>query len=297
MATTEIIRRGKNSYFYRSRSVRDGEHVRKVRKYLGKDLKQKELLLKEKEADALLHYGLNSLLTQEQILKLKEASSRFRQDIFTRQDLYEWFVSEFTYHSDAIEGNSITLKETALLLFDNIVPGNKHPREIYETLNHRKAIDYILAYKGKLCKSFVCTIQSIVTANTLQEESCGRYRTVQAFIRGAEFIPSKPKDVGREMRNLIAWYNYTQGKIHPIVAASYFHAAFEGIHPFADGNGRTGRLLLNWMLFMHNLPMITIRREERKSYFEAIENARIGDLRPMVNLVYARVVDAADKIG
>ncbi|MBR9701200.1 Fic family protein [Candidatus Woesearchaeota archaeon] len=297
MPSTDIIRRGDTKYYYRSKSVREGKKVKKVRKYLGKNLSSKELQKKEQEADFILNTSLNSLLTRKQREEL-EKISKIDKKLFSQPGFYESFISEFTYHSDAIEGNSFTLKETAMLLFENIVPKGKHPREIYEIINHKKAIDYILKYEGKLTKTFICKLQAIVTENTLLEdfeEQRGKYRTVQVFIRGANFVPPKKEEVPTEMRKLISWYNRNKN-IHPSISAAYFHAGFESIHPFVDGNGRVGRLLINWMLHQNNFPMITIQVRERLKYYESLEKARKGNLKILLNIIIARIEKMAKKL-
>jgi Fic family protein len=294
---TTTTKRGTNTYYYRSRSVREGNTVRKVRAYLGKNLTIEELRKRETEADAVLDISIDAALTTRDRQTLERIRKEHDPRRIKQTSFYEWFTAAFTYHSDAIEGNSFTLKETSLLLFDSIVPKDKSPREVFEVINHRKAFDAIIAYTKPLGKKIICKLQAVVTENTLKsdlEPQRGRYRNIQVFVRGANFIPAKPAVVPREMQKLLRWYG-RETTVHPVIKAAYFHAGFESIHPFVDGNGRVGRLILNWMLHRTGYPMITIRVSERLEYYEALEKAREGNLKPLVRIIITNMEDIHGK--
>ena len=214
------------------------------------------------------------------------------------ENRYEVFTSDFTYNSTAIEGNTFTLQETAQLLFEGITP-RKSIKEINEILNHKKAFDFILNYKGDITKEFICDLHKIVVKDTLKEElktQIGRFRNLQVYIRGTDWLPPKPEDVPKEIKSLLFWYSKNKNKLHPIIISAYFHIGFETIHPFVDGNGRTGRLLMNFILHKNNLPMINIPNSIKHKYYRALESAQInGDLKPIVELLldilkYAKVL-------
>lgn len=289
MAYTEIQVKGRNRYYYRSKSVRVKGKVNKVRKYLGVNLGRKELDKIEEEIDTELERPLAKLLSKKEIRSLedirKEHLKSCRKDF---QLKYEAFISKFTYDSNAIEGSTLTLKETSAILFDNITPQGRSPREINEATNHKKAFDYMLEYKGDINKEFICRLQEIIVMNTLRKEiegQAGIYRDCQVYIRGASFLPPKPAEVKREMNALLAWYNRNMGKLHPVIIAAYFHCAFESIHPFVDGNGRTGRLLIDFILHKNSFPMVNIPIKRRLEYYEALESARNGNLRAMIKMI------------
>jgi Fic family protein len=106
---------------------------------------------------------------------------------------------------------------------------------------------------------------------------------VQVYISGVEWMPPPPWDVPKGIRNLLSWYSRNKGKLHPLVLASYFHVGFEMVHPFVDGNGRVGRLLMNLILHRHGYPMINIPNEEKFRYYHTLEAMQDdGDLRPFV---------------
>ncbi|MBI4176443.1 MAG: Fic family protein, partial [Candidatus Aenigmarchaeota archaeon] len=271
MAYTEIQKKGDNKYYYRVKSFRERGMVRKKRKYLGPNLPDNLLLKLAREADKELDASLNTLLSAEQSKKLELIKNRHEAlPKGTWQNRYERFLARFTYDSNAIEGNTLSLQETSAVIFDNVTPKGKSPREISEAINHKKAFDYMLKYKDEVNKKFICELQKILVTNTLRsdlENQIGKYRTLQVYIRGAGFTPPNPSDVPKEMRRLLLWLARNKDKLHPLITAAYFHAGFEAIHPFVDGNGRTGRLIINFMLSRNGYPMANIPHSERIDYY------------------------------
>ncbi len=289
MVYTEIKEKNGRKYYYRVKSIRKGNKVNKKRIYLGTNLKRKELKLKESKADVELVF-LNNLLNKEETSFLKKIQRSYLNEPHkTIENRYEHFCALFTYNSTAIEGNTFTLQDTAHLLFDNMVPSSKSLREINEILNHKKAFDFLLNYKGDISSKIICKLHSLVVQNTLKPElksQIGGYRTVQVFIRGVEFLPAKPSEVAKEMKSLILRYSKYKKDLHPLVLASYFHIVFEIIHPFVDGNGRVGRLLMNFILHKNNYPMINIPNSIKIDYYKALEEAQIrNNFRPFIELL------------
>ncbi len=289
MAYTEVKLQNAHHNYYRVRSIREGKKVKKKRIYLGTDLDEAELEKKEKEADIELGI-LESLLTLEQLEILAEVKKRYQgQPRENFDNRYEAFTTNFTHDSTAIEGNTLTLQETSLLLFDGIAPSSKHLREINEVLNHKQAFDHILSYNGKLNRKLIMELHELVVKDTLPreyDEQIGRFRTVQVWVRGSPWMPPAPEDVPVDMQTLLAWYTKNKKRLHPVVLASYFHIGFETVHPFIDGNGRVGRLLLNFILHRNEYPMLDIPQGRRNDYYDTLESAQVdGDLRPFLCLV------------
>ncbi len=289
MVYTEIKEKSGKKYYYRVKSIRKGNKVSKKRVYLGVNLDKKELNKKEDNADKELGL-LNKLLTDEEkdeLNKLKDAFTKEPKESYDNR--YEVFCSQFTYDSTAIEGNTITLQETSQLLFDNLSPKGKSIREINEVLNHKKAFDYILDYDGDLTKEFILELHKLVIKDTLKPElskEVGKYRSLQVYLRGVDWLPCKPEEVPGEMQALLSWYTKQKKKLHPLVLASYFHVAFETIHPFVDGNGRVGRLLMNFILHKNGYPMINISNTGKQDYYGALEESQVrGNLRDFVVLM------------
>ncbi len=289
MAYTEVKEKNGKKYFYRVKSVRDGEKIRKKRVYLGIDLNKEKLKESEEKADRELEL-LSSLLNKEEIKELdKIKKEHSKEPKSTKENRYEAFVSLFTYNSTNIEGNTLTLQETSQLLFEGQTP-RKAMREINEVLNHKKAFDFILQTKEDISREFILKLHELVVRDTLKEEledQTGKYRKVQVFIRGVNWLPPKPAEVSKEMSSLLSWYSKNKKKVHPLILVAYFHSAFETVHPFVDGNGRVGRLLMNFSLMRNGFPMINIPNDKKFIYYHALEEAQVkGNLRPLVKFLF-----------
>ena len=287
MAHTEIQEKKGRKYYYRVRSYRDGKAIKKERIYLGVDLKEKDL--KKLEGEANERFGVfETVLTKDDLQLLNKIKKDFlKEPRENYKNRYEVFCSLFAHDSTGIEGNTLTLQETSFLLFEGIVPKEKSLREIHEVLNHKKAFDYILNYKGEITKEFILRLHLLVTQNTLEDylkNQIGKYRTVQVFI--GRSIPPKPEIVSNKMATLIRWYSINKKKLHPIILTTYFHSEFEKIHPFVDGNGRVGRLIMNFILFKNNFPMINIPKKSKFKYYESLQEAhKSGNLKQLTKLL------------
>lgn len=166
----------------------------------------------------------------------------------TVSSLREKLMLEWTYHSNAIEGNTLTLRETKVVL-EGITVGGKSLREHLEATNHRDAIVYvedIVAKQEGLSEWQIKNIHSLIMKGIDQEEA-GRYRRENVVISGASMTPPDFLHIDREMQQLIQWHERS-ARMHVIERAAELHARFVKIHPFVDGNGRTGRLLMNFEL-------------------------------------------------
>ena len=275
MVHTEIQEKNGRKYYYRVKSIRNGNKIGKERVYLGVNLNQEELNKKEKEADSKLNV-FDVILTKDEedfLEKIKRDFSKEPKE--NHENRYETFCSLFTYDSTGIEGNTLTLSETSHLLFEGVVPSAKSLREIHEVINHKKAFDYMLSYDKDITKEFILEMHNLVVADTLRQDlisQLGRYRTVQVFV--GRSIPPKPQDVPKKMASLLRWHYTNKKKLHPLVLASYFHTEFEKIHPFIDGNGRVGRLLMNFILYKNKYPMINIPKKRRFKYYEVLQEAQ-----------------------
>ncbi len=288
VAFTEKRERNGRTYYYRTVSVRDGDSVGKVRKYLGVDLGPEALKEAEREADIELGI-LAALLSVEELEFLEELhKAHADQPSSTKENRYEAFVSMFTNDSTAIEGNTLTLRETASLLFDGITPA-KNLREVNEVLNHKRAFDHILEHEDDVTREFILNLHRLVVKDTLDddlEDQVGAWRTVQVYIRGVEWVPPSPVDVPQDIASLLSWYAKNREMVHPLVLATYFHVGFETVHPFVDGNGRVGRLLMNFILHRNGLPMVNIPNAQRNRYYDVLHEAQMkGNLRPFIGFL------------
>lgn len=191
--------------------------------------------------------------------------------------LRDEFIVENTYNSNAIEGNSLTLRETALVLQEGITIAEKPLKEHLEAIGHKEAFDYVmeLAAAGTpITERIIKEIHSLVLMS--DRANSGIYRQIPVTISGALHTPPQPYLVLMQMEQLVADYETLKADKHIIAAAAEFHLRFEGVHPFIDGNGRTGRLLLNLELIKAGLLPVNIKYADRRKYYECFD-AYYGD--------------------
>jgi len=202
------------------------------------------------------------------------------------QSITEALTIEWTHHSTGIEGNSLTLQETKVVLEEGMTIKGKSLREHFEVVNHHEAIDFII----KLAKiGYKINERDILDTHTLvlekiQKEWAGRYRTSGVRIGGANFVPPNALKVSDLMQELMDWVNASED-LHPLVRATVFHHRFVYIHPFFDGNGRTVRLLFNLLLMKDGYPPAVILKNDRKKYYDALNKANKGDYSKLFLLV------------
>ena len=199
------------------------------------------------------------------------------------------FEVEYTHNSNAIEGNTLTLMETKLVLEDAISPGGKSLREIYEAVNHQRAYRYVkacIARNEPLSEKIVKDIHAILMENILVG---GVYRNVDVYISGAQHTPPSPNEMYRQVKDFYADLGGWKAQaLDPIALAAWTHAEFVRIHPFPDGNGRTSRLLMNYQLLAQGFAPVSIAKEDRLDYYNALEAYAVdGDLAPFTEMVAA----------
>lgn len=200
--------------------------------------------------------------------------------------LREEFLIDFTYNSNAIEGNTLTLKETALVL-EGMTIDQKPLKDHLEAVGHRDAFLYVQDIAAKnipLDESVIRNIHALVLMD--RPEDKGVYRRIPVRIMGAYTEPVQPYLIEPKMAELLAENEKRRETMNPIERIARFHLEFEGIHPFLDGNGRTGRLLLNLDLIRNGYPPINVKFTDRKRYYDAFDAYyRDGNADEMVNLI------------
>ncbi len=186
------------------------------------------------------------------------------------QRLREEFLIEYTYNSNAIEGNTLTLQETALVL-EGVTIDKKPLKDHLEAVGHRDAFLYVqdlVKNNVPFSESIIKQIHTLVLMD--RPDDRGVYRRIPVRIMGAYHVPPDPILVPGQMEKLVAEFTGDK-KLHPLKRAALFHLKFEGIHPFVDGNGRTGRLIMNLMLMQAGYPPINVKYSDRKRYYEAFD--------------------------
>jgi len=208
--------------------------------------------------------------------------------------LQETFRVDLTYNSNAIEGNSLSLSETKLVLEEGITIGGKSMREHLEVTNHSKAIDFVesLVNKPRIEEIDVLNLHAMIL-DRIDPENSGFYRRGAVRISGTSYTPPNPVKVPALMQEVYALMNTKGGE--PIETAARIHQRFVDIHPFIDGNGRTARLLLNLYLMRNGYPPVIILRAERLKYIRTIMQSRAeNDIPPFANFVAKAVERSLD---
>ena len=225
---------------------------------------------------------INKLLEKKQIVEEGKPSI----DKITLSSYEKDFELTYTHNSTAIEGNNLTIMETKVVLEDGISVGGKALREIYEVVNHKKAYRYIqkCITKGKkLDENIVKDIHQILTENII---AGGIYRNQEVRISGAGHIPPVGTDMYIQIKNFYADLEWKEQILNPIEYAAWTHAEFVRIHPFIDGNGRTSRLIMNYQLMSKGFLPISIAKENRLDYYNALEEYAVnGDLKLFADLI------------
>lgn len=210
--------------------------------------------------------------------------------------LQEEFVVEFTYNSNAIEGNTLTLKETAMVL-EGMTVDQKPLKDHLEAVGHRDAFLYIqdIARQEVPLSEFVIkNIHSLVLMN--QPEDKGVFRKIPVRIMGAYTEPVQPYLIEPKMTELLAVNEEHKETMNIIERVARFHLQFEGIHPFIDGNGRTGRLIMNLDLIRNGYPAINVKFADRKKYYDAFDAYyRDGSAEAMTELIAGYVNERLDE--
>ena len=237
---------------------------------------------------------MNDKLKQLTDKKKELDSFRLPPELVTNLD--EWFKIELTYTSNAIEGNTLSRKETALVVEKGITVSGKSLEEHLEAINHAKALDLIksLALKKRQdIKEFdILEIHRLILTK-IDDTNAGRYRRVPVRIAGSTVIMPNALRVPELMKEFIEWIQKENS--HAIIVSAQAHYKLVSIHPFTDGNGRTARLLMNLILLQEGYPPAIIRREDRKEYINAIEKAQLGgSLNDFLKLIYEAVDRSLD---
>lgn len=284
------------SYYYARISGRiSGKTKTKTVAYLGKapmtkkQIKKKMASIPQAKVDAAQRKLKEELkggdinkkfLAEKQLEKLTEIKRNFAEklrklDKKLIEDMFKDFKTYYIYNTNSIEGNSLTLEETNLLLNEGKTPEGKDLKEIYDHINEREVFDYLLAMKPEIDLDLIIRIHEKLLGN-IDSRLGFRQHNVRVF--GAAFETSDAKYVYTDMSLLLKWYRRERKRLHPLILAALFHEKFERIHPFYDGNGRTGRMLLNLILLRGGLPPLIVKNRIRKEYYHVLSEGHQAEL-------------------
>ena len=259
----------KRGYFYLQHSFRKDGKVVTEEKYLGKEIPKNigrlKIVLEEKAK-------------QELYKKLEKIKGNFQKEWVrypetVKNKIFEELAIAFTYNTNAIEGSAITLEEAREILHDKIAP-NKPLRDVKETEKHYYIFLKMLNKKEKLANNLLLKWHKEVFGET-KADIAGKYRDY--LVRIGDYRAPDWQDVKNLMNKLIIFIN--KAKINPVELSARAHYKFEKIHPFGDGNGRIGRLLINYILWHNNYPILVIEYKKRRSYYKALQKNEEGFVR------------------
>ena len=211
------------------------------------------------------------------------------------------FELEYTYESNRIEGNTLTLQETTLVVEKGLTIGGKTMQEHLEAINHTIAIDYIkelVTDKIPFTETVLLNIHKLILQG-IDNPNAGKYRNVQVLISGAKHVPPQPYLVPKQMEDFFIWYNQNKATLHPVILSATLHEKLVTIHPFIDGNGRTSRLLMNLILLQHGYPIAILKGDvqSRLQYYTALETAQTSnDNQSFLLLIASTVKDTLVRI-
>ncbi len=222
---------------------------------------------------------LHDIRTQIDELKARLASARPLPKAALHK-IEEALAIEYTYESNRIEGNTLTLQETALVIEEGLTIGGKSLREHLEAINHNEAIAFIKDIaqgEEPITERTILQIHALILRG-IDRQNAGRYRTVPVLISGSRHVPPQPYLIEKQMEDFLLRFREMENEsIHPVDIAAYLHDELVRIHPFIDGNGRTSRLLMNLYLLRHGYVMVLLKgdAESKLAYYKALETSHV----------------------
>jgi Fic family protein len=287
--------------YYLAHSFRDGSSVKKVRIFLGRDLTDETLNERAKKAETELQKRVEdakairdpflTVLLPTELKELKTLDARGELHVRHLSEV-DWtkFKEAFTYNTNAIEGSRINASEVQDILENQGWPQDKSKEDIAETLGVAEAVDYIRTIDEPISLKLIKELHRIVFKNSKSFAGVFRPKGVEVVVADAQGnvihrgAPSEQIEV--LLKEIVHWYNQNRAKCQPLVLAAVVHNQFEVVHPFQDGNGRVGRLLLNNILLKHDLPPLNIELKNRTQYYLALQAyEKENNIRPMLELM------------
>lgn len=262
---------GKQTYYYLEHSFREKGRVEKKEKYLGKALPQ--------NIEEMKQHFISEIYREKWFVlfdKIKEEYTAQEKIIppSAREKELENFAIKFTYDTNRIEGSTLTFRETSLLLEKGITPDAKLLCDVKEAEAHRSVFYEVLDCKKDLSLDLILYFHKKLFDDT-KKDIAGKIRQHQVTIAGSKFTPPFPAEVYPTLMDFFRWYHKNKDKMHPVELAALVHLKLVTIHPFADGNGRISRLLMNFVLNKHGFPMLNIPYKKRAGYYSSLERSQI----------------------
>ncbi|MBS3174880.1 Fic family protein [Candidatus Woesearchaeota archaeon] len=252
------------------------DQIRKTYKTIHNFLESNIYLDKIKQSKIKSDHYLGDKLLEVEACKLHYSKKFQHYDELTKEEIFKNFIVEFAFNTTNIEGNTIKLNETRNLLQNGISPKDKPLRDIYDLKNTEEVFNWLQESKKEVTHELIIEIHKRLVANI--DKRIG-YRTQEVRVIKANFKATPFPYIKADMDILLKWYEKNKDKLHPLVLTTIFHHKFEMIHPFFDGNGRTGRILLNYILMNNNYPPMVIHTKIRNNYLLALRKADKSNLK------------------
>lgn len=309
----EIRKVGKKIKYYLAHSFREGKNVKKIRRYLGSDLSEKQLEILKQRAEEIIKQQIESYktisdplkheLTEKELSLLKSLEAKGKIEIkHLSKEQWTGFIELFTYNTNAIEGSKVNQKEVKEILEENKWSNELDRKDISETYGVAEAVEFIRKTKEHLSLSLIKKIHQIIFGNS--KSFAGKFRNIGIEVAVRDqlgnivHVGASSNRIKGLLEELVSWYNKSRSKYSPILLAAVVHNQFENIHPFQDGNGRVGRLILNNILLKHHLPPVNISLENRREYYLALQAyEKKGDIRPTIKLILKEYKKLKKELG
>lgn len=308
----EIRKEGKKKKYFLSHSYREGAQVHKLRKYLGQDLKTtlleerkniaEKLILEEIHKYNMISDPLQVQLSQKEIEEIKRLQAQIPLKIshLSKED-WESFSKIFTYNTNAIEGSKLNAKEVNELLDKDKWP-DKSKEDIAEAFGVDEAIRYIRISKEHISIELIKKIHKIVFKNSKSFAGQLRKKGEEVVVMGSGGVVvhegAPQARINHLLKELVKWYEENKNKYPALILGSVIHNQFENIHPFRDGNGRVGRILLNNIIIKHGLPPVNIDFKNRAEYYESLqEYEKNHNLKPTIELYMKEYTSLKKQLG
>ncbi len=264
--------KGNNKYYYLEHSYKDKGKVKKISLYLGS---KKPDNIEELKKDFMKTIYRKRFLKDIDKIKINFNKNYKKFPKSSKEKSKENFAIKFTYNSQKIEGSTLSLKETANLLEKGLTPENKSLEDVKEAKMHEKVFFEMLEYKKDLNLQIILKWHKVLFSET-KKDIAGKIRNYDVGIAQSKFKPPMHLELDVLLKEFFDWHNKQKKKIHPVELAALIHLKFVTIHPFADGNGRISRLIMNFILKKHNFPLLDIPYSKRTSYYNALERSQVN---------------------
>ena len=271
---TTIVRRTVKgvAYYYLEHTIRDKDRFSQKSKYLGKAI--------PKDIDEIKRQFVFELNKERWFDKFDSIKKNYHVTLrtypeSTRRKELQTFSVKFTYDTQRIEGSTLSLRETAQLLEEGISPGGKPIEDIKEAEAHQKVFFEMLGCTKNLSLQLVLDWHWKLFKDT-KPDIAGQVRSHGVGITGSRYVPPSPVELRPMLADFFGWYDRDRARSHPVELAALVHLKFVTIHPFADGNGRISRLMMNFALHKSGYPMLNIEHKNRGAYYSALERSQLN---------------------